>query len=176
MNGRRITKPHPSLSPTPSRIPPPTTALPSLSLSSLSPPQRYCIAGKSVYPSELVKILQELNPHLILPQRCSDEKESLPVFPAFKVSQERVKSLGINFTPLELLTCHFIGGLVLQVRTTGRFKRVKHRVLANSVKSRLSMIMNGGTMGGGDGGGEGGESSGRGRSREGRGMRWGDLG
>ncbi|KAK8627997.1 hypothetical protein V6N13_063710 [Hibiscus sabdariffa] len=37
--------------------------------------------------------------------RCSDEKQSMPAFPAlptFQVTQERVKSLGINFIPLEV--------------------------------------------------------------------------
>ncbi|KAK8593817.1 hypothetical protein V6N13_042613 [Hibiscus sabdariffa] len=66
---------------------------------------RYCVAGKSVHTTELLKILRELYPDLSLPERCSDEKQSMPAFPAFptfQVSQERVKSLGINFIPLEV--------------------------------------------------------------------------
>ncbi|GMI65939.1 hypothetical protein like AT5G19440 [Hibiscus trionum] len=63
---------------------------------------RYCVAGKSVHTCELLKILRELYPDLSLPERCSDEKQLVPAFPAFQVSQERVKSLGINFTPLEV--------------------------------------------------------------------------
>ena len=31
--------------------------------------------------------------------RCTDEKQSMPTF---QVSQERAKSLGVNFTPLEV--------------------------------------------------------------------------
>ncbi|KAL4376460.1 hypothetical protein GQ457_02G028150 [Hibiscus cannabinus] len=66
---------------------------------------RYCVAGKPVHTAELLKILRELYPELSLPERCSDEKQSMPPFPAlptFQVTQERVKSLGINFIPLEV--------------------------------------------------------------------------
>ncbi|KAG8497207.1 hypothetical protein CXB51_008462 [Gossypium anomalum] len=63
---------------------------------------RYCVAGKPTHSCEILKILRELYPHLNIPQKCSDEKLSMPAFPAFKVSQERVKSLGIKFTPLEV--------------------------------------------------------------------------
>ncbi|GMI78920.1 hypothetical protein like AT5G19440 [Hibiscus trionum] len=75
-----------------------------LAFESPSPYGRYCVAGKSVYTSELLKILRQLYPDLSLPERCSDEKQSVsvPAFPAFQVSQERVKSLGINFIPLEV--------------------------------------------------------------------------
>ncbi|KAK8627999.1 hypothetical protein V6N13_063712 [Hibiscus sabdariffa] len=63
---------------------------------------RYCVAGKSVHTTELLKILRELYPDLSLPERCADEKKSTPAFPAFQVSQERVKSLGISFIPWEV--------------------------------------------------------------------------
>ncbi|MBA0707315.1 hypothetical protein Golax_019366, partial [Gossypium laxum] len=62
---------------------------------------RYCVAGKPTHSCEILKILRELYPHLNLPQKYSDEKLSMPAFPAFQVSQERVKSLGIKFTSLE---------------------------------------------------------------------------
>ncbi|MBA0643632.1 hypothetical protein Goklo_027903, partial [Gossypium klotzschianum] len=63
---------------------------------------RYSVTGKPTHSCcEILKILRELYPHLNLPQKYSDEKLSMPAFPAFQVSQERVKSLGIKFTPLE---------------------------------------------------------------------------
>ncbi|KAK8715276.1 hypothetical protein V6N13_042614 [Hibiscus sabdariffa] len=63
---------------------------------------RYCVAGKSVHTSELLKVLKELYPDLSLPERCSDEKQFLPAFPALEVSQERVRGLGLNFIPWEV--------------------------------------------------------------------------
>ncbi|GMI78929.1 hypothetical protein like AT5G19440 [Hibiscus trionum] len=63
---------------------------------------RYCVAGKPAHSSEILKILRELYPDLKLPEVCSDEKQSMQEFPAFQVSQERVKSLGIKFTPLKV--------------------------------------------------------------------------
>ncbi|MBA0551989.1 hypothetical protein Golob_022834 [Gossypium lobatum] len=63
---------------------------------------RYCVAGKPTHSCEIFKMLRELYPHLNLPQKYSDENLSMPAFPAFQVSQERVKSLGIKFTSLEV--------------------------------------------------------------------------
>ncbi|XVF42891.1 hypothetical protein PTKIN_Ptkin01aG0402200 [Pterospermum kingtungense] len=59
---------------------------------------RYCLAEKTAHSSEIVHILRELYPALNLPEKCADEK---PYKLSFQVSQERAKSLGVNFTPLE---------------------------------------------------------------------------
>ncbi|XWS58718.1 hypothetical protein CRYUN_Cryun08bG0058600 [Craigia yunnanensis] len=60
---------------------------------------RYCITGKPAHSSEVLKILRELYRALNLPEKCSDEKQSMS---AFQVSQERAESLGVNFTPLKV--------------------------------------------------------------------------
>ncbi|XVF42892.1 hypothetical protein PTKIN_Ptkin01aG0402300 [Pterospermum kingtungense] len=59
---------------------------------------RYCVAGKAIHFSEVVRILRELYPTLNLPDKCEDEKQSEL---SFHVSQERAKSLGISFTSME---------------------------------------------------------------------------
>ncbi|OMO96534.1 NAD-dependent epimerase/dehydratase [Corchorus olitorius] len=61
---------------------------------------RYCIAGRPMHSSKLVQILRELYPALNLPDKCSDEIPLINIPCQF--SSERVESLGINFTPLEL--------------------------------------------------------------------------
>ncbi|KAB1224867.1 Tetraketide alpha-pyrone reductase 1 [Morella rubra] len=60
---------------------------------------RYCVVGRVVHYSEAFKILQKICPSLHLPEKFEDDKPSLPVY---KVSQDRARSLGINFIPLEL--------------------------------------------------------------------------
>ncbi|XVF42893.1 hypothetical protein PTKIN_Ptkin01aG0402400 [Pterospermum kingtungense] len=60
---------------------------------------RYCLVGKSAHFYETLKILRELYPALNLPEKGADEKGSMA---AFQVSQERAKSLGVKFTPLEV--------------------------------------------------------------------------
>ncbi|OMO61293.1 hypothetical protein COLO4_33480 [Corchorus olitorius] len=59
---------------------------------------RYCLAGKAMHASEVVQILRELYPTLNLPEKCADEN----LVKLFQLSLERVKSVGINFTSLEL--------------------------------------------------------------------------
>ncbi|XVF30520.1 hypothetical protein REPUB_Repub16aG0064900 [Reevesia pubescens] len=63
---------------------------------------RYCVGGKPAHISEVLKILRELYPALSLPENCTDENEFMPAFAAFQVSQDKAKSLGVNFTPLEV--------------------------------------------------------------------------
>ncbi|XP_057978580.1 phenylacetaldehyde reductase-like isoform X3 [Malania oleifera] len=60
---------------------------------------RYCLVDNIMHCSEVVKILRKLYPTLTLPERCEDDK---PFEPTYKVSKERAKSLGINFTPIEM--------------------------------------------------------------------------
>ncbi|GMI65943.1 hypothetical protein like AT5G19440 [Hibiscus trionum] len=72
---------------------------------------RYLVTGKPMHSSEVLKILQELYPDLNFPKRMSDKKGFTSAFPAFQVSLERVKSLGINFTPLEVSLKDTIEGL-----------------------------------------------------------------
>ncbi|KAJ9685626.1 hypothetical protein PVL29_017603 [Vitis rotundifolia] len=60
---------------------------------------RYCLVERDLHYSETVKILRKLYPELPLPEKCADDK---PYAPSFQVSQEKAKSLGIHFTPLEV--------------------------------------------------------------------------
>ncbi|KAL6327016.1 hypothetical protein AAG906_013183 [Vitis piasezkii] len=50
-----------------------------------------------------MKILRKLYPALNLPEKCADDK---PYEPTYMVSQEKTKSLGIDFTPLERLVAN----------------------------------------------------------------------
>ncbi|KAI4318282.1 hypothetical protein L6164_026070 [Bauhinia variegata] len=60
---------------------------------------RYCLAERVAHYSEIVEILHELYPSLQLPERCTENK---PFMPAYQISKEKAKSLGIEFTPLDV--------------------------------------------------------------------------
>ncbi|XP_015887112.3 phenylacetaldehyde reductase isoform X1 [Ziziphus jujuba] len=60
---------------------------------------RYCLVGNVLNSYETLKILKELYPASSLPEECEDEKALLP---KHQVSKEKAKSLGVNFTPLEV--------------------------------------------------------------------------
>ncbi|XP_073114203.1 phenylacetaldehyde reductase [Elaeis guineensis] len=59
---------------------------------------RYCLVERVAHYAELVKILHEQYPALKLPEKCADDK---PFVPIYQVSKEKVKSLGIDYIPLE---------------------------------------------------------------------------
>ncbi|GMI84549.1 hypothetical protein like AT5G19440 [Hibiscus trionum] len=60
---------------------------------------RYPLVEGVMHCTEIVQVLRELDPALRLPQRCADEEL---VMPMFRVSKDKAKTLGINFTPLEV--------------------------------------------------------------------------
>ncbi|XP_021281693.1 cinnamoyl-CoA reductase 1-like isoform X3 [Herrania umbratica] len=60
---------------------------------------RYLLVERVMHCSKIVQTLRELYPALRLPERCADEKLGVPVF---QVSNDRAKSLGVNFTPMEV--------------------------------------------------------------------------
>ncbi|KAL6311829.1 hypothetical protein AAG906_025789 [Vitis piasezkii] len=60
---------------------------------------RYCLVERDLHNSEILKILRKLYPGLPLPEKCADDK---PYAPSSRVSQEKAKSLGIHFTPVEV--------------------------------------------------------------------------
>ncbi|XP_039027734.1 phenylacetaldehyde reductase-like [Hibiscus syriacus] len=60
---------------------------------------RYLLVERVMHCSEVVQVLHKLYPALRLPEKCADEKLVMPVF---QVSREKAKTLGINFTPLEV--------------------------------------------------------------------------
>ncbi|KAE8038280.1 hypothetical protein FH972_010805 [Carpinus fangiana] len=60
---------------------------------------RYCLVERIAHHSEFFKILHKLYPSLHLPEKFEDDK---PLLPVYKVSQDKAKSLGISFTPLEV--------------------------------------------------------------------------
>ncbi|XP_011025486.1 PREDICTED: cinnamoyl-CoA reductase 1-like isoform X3 [Populus euphratica] len=60
---------------------------------------RYCLVGRVKHFSDAVKIAHELYPTLPLPEKCADENPS-PL--NYEVSKEKAKTLGLDFTPLEV--------------------------------------------------------------------------
>ncbi|XP_028758780.1 cinnamoyl-CoA reductase 1-like [Neltuma alba] len=60
---------------------------------------RYILVERVAHYSEHVKILHELFPTLQLPEKCADDKPSMP---KYQVSKEKAMTLGIDFIPLEL--------------------------------------------------------------------------
>ncbi|RVW66370.1 Tetraketide alpha-pyrone reductase 1 [Vitis vinifera] len=60
---------------------------------------RYCLVERVTYCSEAIKILQELYPALHLPQKNADDE---PPMATYQISKEKVKSLAIDFIPLEV--------------------------------------------------------------------------
>ncbi|GMI65957.1 hypothetical protein like AT5G19440 [Hibiscus trionum] len=72
---------------------------------------RYCLDGKPMKSSQVLKILRELYPDLNFPERCSVKTRLLSVYTEYELSEEKVKSLGIIFTPLEVSLKDTIDGL-----------------------------------------------------------------
>ncbi|XP_057499487.1 cinnamoyl-CoA reductase CAD2-like isoform X3 [Actinidia eriantha] len=60
---------------------------------------RYCVVDKAAHFSEVVKILHQLYPALDLPEKCDS---ATPFQLGYHVVNEKVKRLGIEFTPLEV--------------------------------------------------------------------------
>ncbi|KAJ9685240.1 hypothetical protein PVL29_017317 [Vitis rotundifolia] len=61
---------------------------------------RYCLVGTVSHRSETLNILDKLYPAIHIPEKWKDGQTC--VVPTFRVSQEKAKSLGIHFTPLEV--------------------------------------------------------------------------
>ncbi|KAL0006887.1 hypothetical protein SO802_008389 [Lithocarpus litseifolius] len=59
---------------------------------------RYCLVGGVTHYSELFNILYKFYPSLHLPEKSEDDK---PLQPLYKISQDKAKSLGISFIPME---------------------------------------------------------------------------
>ncbi|KAL0464459.1 UNVERIFIED_CONTAM: Cinnamoyl-CoA reductase 1 [Sesamum latifolium] len=70
-----------------------------LALENPSASGRYCLVGRVTYSSEARGILSESFPSLNLHVKST---ENLAARPAYQVSKREAKSLGINFTPLEV--------------------------------------------------------------------------
>ncbi|CAB4268163.1 unnamed protein product [Prunus armeniaca] len=60
---------------------------------------RYCLVGHVTPVFEALKILQQLHPIFCPPEKFEDGS---PSEPTFQVSQEKAKSLGVSFLPLEV--------------------------------------------------------------------------
>ncbi|GFP92398.1 tetraketide alpha-pyrone reductase 1 [Phtheirospermum japonicum] len=61
---------------------------------------RYLLVGRVTYSYEALHILNRIFPSLNLNPNVSTENQAVDI--PYKVSQERAKSLGLNFTPLEV--------------------------------------------------------------------------
>ncbi|OAY44827.1 phenylacetaldehyde reductase [Manihot esculenta] len=60
---------------------------------------RYCLVANTLHFSELLKIVHQLYPTLQLPEECDGDDMGLPLY---MVSQEKAKTLGLSFIPLEV--------------------------------------------------------------------------
>ncbi|KAL5229307.1 hypothetical protein ABZP36_017572 [Zizania latifolia] len=59
---------------------------------------RYCVVARVAHYSEMVKIIREMYPNIPLPDKCAND---LPLVPIYQVSKEKIRSLGLELTPLE---------------------------------------------------------------------------
>ncbi|CAN0862384.1 Phenylacetaldehyde reductase [Linum grandiflorum] len=60
---------------------------------------RYCVVGRMAHYTKVLEIMHEQYPDLQIAEKCESDKTSQPTC---KISQEKAKSLGLNFTPLEV--------------------------------------------------------------------------
>ncbi|CAK8561592.1 unnamed protein product [Lathyrus sativus] len=60
---------------------------------------RYCLSEREIHLSELASILRDLYPTLKISNQCEDEE---PYITTYQISKEKAKSLGVEFTPLEI--------------------------------------------------------------------------
>ncbi|KAK9735975.1 hypothetical protein RND81_04G242400 [Saponaria officinalis] len=60
---------------------------------------RYCIVESIAHISHIVDVLRQLYPSLALPDRCANDE---PLEPTYQMSKTKAKSLGIEYTPLEV--------------------------------------------------------------------------
>ncbi|XP_060671533.1 phenylacetaldehyde reductase isoform X2 [Ziziphus jujuba] len=67
---------------------------------------QYCLVGNVLHSYETLKILKELYPALSLP-----EEQTEALLPKHQVSKEKARSLGVNFTPLEMSFRDTVGSL-----------------------------------------------------------------
>ncbi|KAK3026342.1 hypothetical protein RJ639_042639 [Escallonia herrerae] len=69
---------------------------------------RYCMVEEVAHYADIVEILGKLYPSHKLPEKCVDEK----LMPKYQVSQEKAKTLGIDFIPFEQNERFLAGGAV----------------------------------------------------------------
>uniref|UniRef100_A0A7N2LCJ4 NmrA-like domain-containing protein n=1 Tax=Quercus lobata TaxID=97700 RepID=A0A7N2LCJ4_QUELO len=60
---------------------------------------RYCLVGGVTQHSKIFNILHKFHPNMRLPEKSEDDK---PLQPIYKISQDKTKSLGISFMPVEV--------------------------------------------------------------------------
>ncbi|XP_019151167.1 PREDICTED: cinnamoyl-CoA reductase 1-like [Ipomoea nil] len=60
---------------------------------------RYCLVGITIHSSQILKMASRLFPSLSIPDKYKDD---LPAVATYQVSQEKAKSLGINYTSFDV--------------------------------------------------------------------------
>uniref|UniRef100_A0A0D6QYS3 NAD-dependent epimerase/dehydratase domain-containing protein n=1 Tax=Araucaria cunninghamii TaxID=56994 RepID=A0A0D6QYS3_ARACU len=70
---------------------------------------RYLCAESGLHRGELVDLLAEMLPHYPLPTKCSDEKN--PRKEPFKFSNQKLRDLGLCFTPMKVCLAETISSL-----------------------------------------------------------------
>lgn len=79
-----------------------------IALETLSANGRYTLVESATTAVETLRILRELYPTLQLPEQCEDDK---PPRQIFQISNEKAKSLGINFIPFGISLKEMIDNL-----------------------------------------------------------------
>lgn len=77
---------------------------------------RYILSETVANFSELVKILHELYPSLKLPDKCEDDR---PLEATYKISQDKAKTLGIEYIPLKAALKETVEDLMEKFKITG---------------------------------------------------------